>query len=315
MPQISRGRAKSGKLPKCSFRCKDSSLGIPADWISETELRAGVGVVDEDRSKFHRNLLNWRQHGLLLRRFDGREVPMVRHDGVGVGNEAMYPPITIELVRRINELRRRGRNIDIWLWQLWIDGLPIDIVDWCRTRLLAHLEILSDVDETLVIDAGTRKPAKRSDPRRSFYRRLKVKGWFALVTWAISVGIGARLPQSMFDPASSPGAALGKLFQSSVGPPSIRDRLIGSSVEDMRISRLLAILNEATATELENVRKDCCALARAGERRDIIGLVLVAVWRHMPTRAILLPGLIAIRRSPDHQVGLAAALGLRETTP
>jgi hypothetical protein len=35
-------------------------MDIPAGWISETKLRGAIGVVDEDKSKFHRNLVNWR---------------------------------------------------------------------------------------------------------------------------------------------------------------------------------------------------------------------------------------------------------------
>ena len=109
-------------------------MEVPADWISETDLRAATGVVDEDRKTFHRNLVNWREHGLLPQNYDGSIVPAVRPLGVEIGNEAFYPPITIEMVRRIDELRQRG-TIDHWLWQLWLDGYPIDIIEWCRTRL------------------------------------------------------------------------------------------------------------------------------------------------------------------------------------
>ena len=174
-------------------------MDIPADWISEAEL---VAVIDVS----HRNLLNWRHHGLL-------PTPMIRHLGVGVGNQAFYPPITIAMVRRINELRRQTRDIDEWRWRLWLDAYPIDIVKWCRQRLLTYAEVIFDIGEKRFVETATRKPAKRSDPRRTFYRRLKAQGWPALMTWAVNVAIGARPPQSLFDPASSPLAALARLLE------------------------------------------------------------------------------------------------------
>jgi hypothetical protein len=174
-------------------------MEIPADWISEAELVAAIDVS-------HRNLLNWRHHDLL-------PTPMIRHLGVGVGSQAFYPPITIAMVRRINELRRQTRDMDEWRWRLWLDAYPIDIVRWCRQRLLNYAEIISDTGEKLFIETATRKPAKRSDPRRTFYRRLKAQGWPALMTWAVNVAIGVRPPQSLYDSASSPLAALARLLE------------------------------------------------------------------------------------------------------
>jgi hypothetical protein len=66
--------------------------------------------------------LNWRHHGLL-------PTPMIRHLGVGVGNQAFYPPITIAMVRSIDELRRQTRNMDEWRWRLLLDAYPIDIIN------------------------------------------------------------------------------------------------------------------------------------------------------------------------------------------
>jgi hypothetical protein len=60
-------------------------MDIPADWISESELAAVLGVSHAKRSKFHRNLLNWRHHGLLPECYDGLPVPMVRPLRIGPG--------------------------------------------------------------------------------------------------------------------------------------------------------------------------------------------------------------------------------------
>jgi hypothetical protein len=273
-------------------------MEIPADWISEAELVEAVDVS-------HRNLLNWRHHGLL-------PTPMIRHLGVGVGNQAFYPPITIAMVRRINELRRQTRDIDEWRWQLWLDAYPIDIIKWCRHRILTYAEVISEMDEKRFAEAATRKPAKRPDPRRAFYRRLKAQGWFGLMTWAVHVAIGARPPQSMFDPASSPLVALARLLEPFAYRSSPREALVGSPTEDAGVRRLLAVLDEVDATELERVREDCRALSRAAERRDLLGFTLSQMWRRPDVRAVFLPGLVALRRSPDHQGSLAAALGISE---
>jgi hypothetical protein len=288
-------------------------MNIPADWISEAELATAVGVSDGDQSKFHRNLLNWRHHGLLPECYDGQPVPMVRPLGVGPGNEAVYPSVTIAMVRRIDELRRQWpRDMDEWLWQLWLDAYPIDIIKWCRKRLLGHAEVISDIDQKRLVEAATRKPAKRSDARRTFYRRLKAQGWFALMTWAVNVAIGARGVQSLFDPTSPPLTALAKLVEPIANNSSVRDKLVGSGIEDIAVGQLLSILDEADATELERARIDCRAWSQAGERRDLIGFILSRMWRKPDVRAVILPGLIALRRSPDHQGSLAAVLGISE---
>jgi hypothetical protein len=275
-------------------------MEIPADWISEAELAAAVDVS-------HRNLLNWRHHGLL-------PTPMIRHLGVGVGNQAFYPPITIAMIRRINALRRQTRDMGEWRWQLWLEAYPIDIIKWCRQCLLTYVEVISEIDEKRFVEAATRKPAKRSDPRRTFYRRLKAQGWFALMTWAINVAIGARPPQSLFDPVSSPLASLARLLGPFASGLSPRDRLVGSPIEGAGVRQLLAVLDEAEATELEKVREDCRALSRAAERRDLLGFILSQMWRRPDVRAVFLAGLVALRRSPDHQGSLAAALGISEPT-
>ena len=288
-------------------------MDIPSNWISEAKLAAAIGIAQKDRSKFHRNVLNWRHHGLLPEHYDGLLVPQVRPLEPGPGNEAVYPPITIPIVCRIDELRRESpRDMDDWLWTLWLERYPIDIIKWCRQRLRAHNEAVSSKDVRRLAEDATRKPAKRSDARRTFYRRLKAQGWFALMAWAVNVALGARGAQSVFDPASPPRAALAKLVAPVADPSSVRDKLVGSGIEHMGLRRLLAVLDEANETELERVRVDCRAWSRAGERRDLVGFILSVMWRKPDVRAVILAGLIALRRSPDHQGSLAAALGISE---
>jgi hypothetical protein len=278
-------------------------MDIPADWFSEAQLAAASGVSDDDRSKFHRNLLNWRHHGLLPRCYDGLPVPMIHHLGVGVGNEAFHPPITLPMIRRIDELQRESRDMDEWLWRLWLDGYPVNIIEWCRRRLTALAAAISGADEKRLNHDATRKPAKRLDPRRLIYRLLRTQGWYALMAWTVAVAIGARSAASLFDAASSPLAML-------TGRKDVTGAAI---VENMGLNDLLAVLNQVGETEIEKVREDCRVISRAGNVRNLARLVLTAMWRRMDTRAILLPGLIALRRSPGHQGSLIEVLG--ETDP
>jgi hypothetical protein len=276
-------------------------MEVPAGWFSETDLRAAIGVADEDRKTFHRNLVNWREHGLLPRLYDGHTVPFIEYRGVGIGNEAWYPPITIEMVGRINELRSRGGDMDRWLWQLWLDGYPIDIIGWCRTRL-ARLHPLISKDGKELVDFATRKPEKRSDPRRSFYRRLMARGWLGLMTWTVHIAIGRRPPESMFDPLSRPLRALARIIGIRTDPSIIRAGLAGSGIEDMSITQLLAVLDEdISAAELHKVREDCWVLSHSDKLSGVIRRIFMAMWRSLTCRAGLLPLLILLHRSPDHQ--------------
>jgi hypothetical protein len=279
-------------------------MDAPAGWISEAQLRAATGTADEDRKTFHRDLVNWRDHGLLPRSYDGEKVPFSLPLGFAIGNEAWYPPIMIGMVRRINELRQRDRDMDKWLWQLWLDGYPIDIIGWCRTWL-TNLQKLINGDVNDFVDLATRKPGKRSDPRRSFYRRLMARGWLAVMTWTVHVATGTRPPESVFDPVSRPLSALAKVFGIKTDPSAIRAGLDGSRIEDFSIARLLAVLNEDIgAGELNKVREDCWVLSHCDKGSTLITRILAAMWRRVSCRAVLLPGLILLHRSPDHQDSL-----------
>jgi len=278
-------------------------MDIPAGWISETELRDAIGVADEDKSTFHRNLVNWRNHRLLPQHYDGSVVPASHPLGFGIGNEAYYPPIMIQMVRRIDELRQRGGNMDRWLWQLWIDGFPIDVVGWCRDRLI-KMQGFTNLDEKELTVAATRKP-KRSDPRSSFYRRLFGRGWLSLMTWALNVAIGARPPESLFDPKSPPRSALARIFGVGTDPSIISVGVAGSQIEEISLPRLMAILyEEIGADELQRVREDCWVLSHCHKGNTLIVRVLAAMWGRVSCRAVLLPGLIILHRSPDHQASL-----------
>jgi hypothetical protein len=70
------------------------------------------------------------------------------------------------------------------------------------------------------------------------------------------------------------------------------------------------VLDNHSTSELERLRIDLFAFSRAGERRNLVGFILSRMWKKHKLRALLVPGLILLRRSPDHQGDLAVALGL-----
>jgi hypothetical protein len=295
----------------------DVRKDVPEGWVSEAELAAvtGVGTTEEDRHRFHRNLLNWRHHGLLPQCYAGHKVPFIVPLGFGVGNEAFYPPITIAMVRRINELRQHSKNMDKWLWQLWLERYLVDIIEWCRRRLI-KLQPLASMTAKELVDEATRKPGWRSDPRRSYYRRLMARGWLALMTWAVNVAIGARPPESLHDPVSPPRSALARLFGLSTDPSIVGAGVAGSQIEDMSITRLLAVLNEEIGVdELEKVREDCWVLSHSYKVRTLPGRVLAAMWGRLNCRAGLLPALVILHRSPDHQATLLEVVKRYSNSP
>ena len=171
---------------------------------------------------------------------------------------------------------------------VWLDGYPIEILGWCRTRLTNLDGELINKDAKDVVDDATRKPKKRSDPRRSFYRRLMARGWLAAMTWAVHVAIGTRPPESIFDPVSRPLSALARVFGITTDPSDIRTGLDGSPIEDFSIPRLLAVLNEDIgAGELYKVREDCWVLSRSDKvpTRTLITRIFAAMWGSLTCRA------------------------------
>lgn len=267
-------------------------MDIPADWIRESEIAALAGVRDAS----HRNLLNWRHHGLL-------PAPMIRPLGVGIGNEAVYPPIAVEMVRRLHELRRQSRDMDEWRWQLWLGGYPVEIVGWCRRRLEAFAPTISGMGEKQFAKIATRKPTKRGDPRRIVYQRLSTREWYALGAWTTAVAVGACSPARLFDEAVLPLATL-------CGRKDATGAAVVQNI--MGIGTLIAVLDEAGEAELLRIREDIRTIARLGNSRSGVRAMLSAWWKSMDARAVLLPALIGLRRSPGHQGSLVEALGSLE---
>jgi hypothetical protein len=263
-------------------------MDIPTDWISEDELAAAVGA--GERKRFHRNLVNWRNRGLLPKRYDGRQVPLIRHLGVGVGNEPFYPAVYLPMVRRINELRQRQpKDMDEWYWQLWLDPdeYPVDIIGWCRGKLtskrFADGAAAGDLDKKQLHNLATRKPERR-DPRQRIYRQLKTEAWYDLMTGAAEM-IAGRSPADVFF------YILAMLARSKDIIPAAR-----AVSEHMRPGPLLAVLDSVSEDEIKAVRKAFCEL-QAAALDGQFALWLSPIWKEVDLRAPVLPLLVVLYRA------------------
>lgn len=123
------------------------------------------------------------------------------------------------------------------------------------------------------------------------------------MTWALHVAMGARPPESIHDPVSPPGSALARLL--STDASVISGGLAGSQIETISVPNLLAVLSEEIGVnELHKVREDCFVLSHAYKVPTMPGKILAAMWGWVSCRAVLLPGLIILHRSPDHEDSL-----------
>jgi len=64
---------------------------IPADWVSETELRAANDIADRDRSEFHPNLPNWRHFDVMPTAMADCRLPMIEYQAARSGHQSAAP--------------------------------------------------------------------------------------------------------------------------------------------------------------------------------------------------------------------------------
>jgi len=74
------------------------------------------------------------------------------------------------------------------------------------------------------------------------------------------------------------------------------------------LARLLVVLDEVRPDELEKVREDCWVLSQTAGKSGVVCMVLSAMWRWKYCRPIIVPALIELHRSPDHQSSLLEAI-------
>jgi len=298
----------------------------PEGWLSEAELVAATGISA-------RNLTRWRGQGLIPR-------PKVIRLGAA-GTASSYPPISVPMIKRLYELQREARDVDAWIWGLWLDDhdFPADIRCWAVTTLAAakdSIAPINDVDHLETAVAAIPLAGRKSPLRRIYARVRRPSDRSSLIVWSLAVGIGITPPASLYDRSQPVFQTLKK----ATGLPK-RERLPDRElhIERMSFAHLVEIIAGATGIELEGTRQVCrriAALAAAGElvdwgavdatlsrhtRRSLkarrisppaaVGQLL-AQWCDFTHRAALLPFLIAVRRSPDHSTILSQRLTIAE---
>src|SRR5713226_4999171 len=113
-----------------------------AGWLTEEQLIAetGVGPFTLDRRR-REGLVPWNRRFL----------------GFQVGTRTVYPLIAVPMLRRVQELQREFKGVDRWRWALWLEGYPVDILQWHHDRLLRltnRAEALAKGNiKTLVVEA------------------------------------------------------------------------------------------------------------------------------------------------------------------
>jgi hypothetical protein len=278
------------------------------NWLSEQDLRAATGIS-------RHNLVRWRQQSLI-------PAPKRRFLGRSAGSASYYPPVAVPMIQRLYQLRRQNRDVDEWLWRLWIDGFPINIRSWAHTRLARAQKAVARIKNSKDLQIGmtgvANRRATRTDPRRPIHRRLKGSNRHSLLMWAAAVAFGIEPAKSLYDPASPAFDALKKAGGLSNEPPPDPE----INPERLSLGRLREILTRANDAELEQAREDWRSISKLAEMAEAIDWhhtrtiidarrtssvqppapidFFLSIWHDFDVRALLLPSFIDLHRSPEH---------------
>ena len=239
----------------------------------------------------------------------------------GRGSVSYYPRSVVPMIRRFSETLRRTQSHDESVWTTWLDDFSFDIVQWADARLASaesHLASVEDgTDLHSVVVARSSDTPTRTDPRRTITGRLGHREEISILMWALDVAAGNEPAKSLYDPASPSLNALKKAagLSGEWKPPD--PALL---VENFSLARMRAILGDASIAEMEQSRRDWKKIGEmvaASDRVDWHAVrkalnvqrtssaqppapvdFLIALWRDFDARAVLLPFLISVRRSP-----------------
>ena len=225
----------------------------PEGWITRDELVAATAVSD-------RNLLNWCAKGLVPR-------PMRRFLGGGRGTAAFYRAESVAIIRALHELQERGRDVDSWLWGLWLDPAdhPVDIRPWllrCLDHVLGAIQSVGDdqeqIERHVAEGLGRGRLAPQLRPRgidRSHLRDLAL--------WAYRVGADIEQHERLDSPDSPTLDTLRKVAGLPDKGYPAPERKLG--VELMSVAWLKEVVEKASLEELEQIRRDCRAIDHLAE--------------------------------------------------
>jgi hypothetical protein len=292
----------------------------PEGWISLQELCART-------SASKRNISEWRRLGL------GVPEPLQKSLG-RKGTASYYPEETLALIDRLNELRRKIRDVDDWLWQLWLDGFKVEIRSWVKK----HIDRLQPKLNGPLNAKSLRSPIGRlvSNPvRRERDRDDFIRAWVGVAAgMAQLAGVYSTAEPPIFDIMLK---VIG--FPSNIMPP---DRDLRRKLSEMGLSfgGLSEIVADASDDDFEQARRDWRLIAgfidgaeridwtaataawdartksvagaapdfpsiRARTARRVrplsppqIIIALRDLWHESIARAVMLATLMAFRRSP-----------------
>jgi hypothetical protein len=273
---------------------------LPESWVTEQELISATGAN-------RHTLIRWRQKGLIPR-------PRRQFLGFGIGTVSEYPSVTIDMVRRLGELRHQSRDADDWLWQLWLDGFPIDLQRWLGAKLDALLKALAPLGDLDAVEAAIPDlpDAGRDSALRLVHGRVRSKpNRNSLTTWAVSVGMGVTPAIQLGDP----DVPLFDILRQAAGLSGLwplPDPELNP--EKLSLKALRTCIAEAEPAELDQARSDWKVISELVEMAESANLAfplirfLLLLWRDFAVRATMLAFLILIRRSPDHSRNLSSIL-------
>ena len=281
-----------------------------ADWLTEEQLLAEtrVGVFTLDR---------WRREGLVPwnRRF-------LRF---GVGTRTVYPPIAVPMIRRTQELQWEYKGVDRWRWAVWLEGFPVDLVQWQEDRLLrlkSRAEALVKGNVKTVVAEVASKGRLRGKPHQPIFNHLRQwQARRAVLEWSVAIGVAAVAPTSIY----TPGSPAAKAFSKATGATRPPDPSL--EIENMSFARLHKIATSATASQIELARLDCNRLSGLvtlaasldwRRVRDALGVThqggpgtpiapfqrLIGLWDDLDFRAILVPFLVFVRSRTGYRYEL-----------
>ena len=175
------------------------------------------------------------------------------------GTASYYRPETVAIVRRIRELRRQTRSADDWLWRLWIEGYPVEILPWAKRRLEASAKKIEDVRR----DVSRKDLAQHVAKRRTFDgRTISPKQEVGLLDAALSAGAGKA---DGFQPS-----AFGTLLKVAGLSPQRFPHPEVELVEMLAVERQSELVASATEDEAEQARRDWQAIARLVETAEAV---------------------------------------------
>ncbi len=271
-----------------------------AGWLTEEQIIAetGIGRFTLDRRR-REGLVPWKRQFLDF----------------GVGTCTVYPPIAVPIIRRLLELRQQFKGVDRWRWALWLEGYPVDIINWHDRllRLKNQAEGLAKGKiKTVVVDAAGKRRLRGKSHQPIFNRLRQWQARQAVLEWSFAVGVGAVAPASIYTPESPAAKAFGKAASAAQPPdPSLE-------IEKMSFERLRKIIASASVSDIELARLDCNRLAGLvalaasldwRRVRDVLGVTrqgapatpiapferLIGLWDNLDFRACLIPFLMFVR--------------------